>query len=101
MCLVSINVITASNDTTVRSFRNATTDRHGFGDSTGLNETESIEELNSNTSFVMTTVTTDNDTSGDYWDISNQRGIMKRQNLRFRKIGSKGNISAAVLLSCK
>jgi hypothetical protein len=99
LCLLSLNAISASHGSSLRSLRNATTDSHGFGDSTSLNETESIEESNSNTSYVTSNVAADNDTMGVYWDINNQRGIMKRQNLRFRKIGSKGNIFAAALLS--
>lgn len=99
---MSLNVLSASNGSMVRFSRNVTTDRHGSlsGNSTGL-ITEPMEEFNSNISFATTNLPADNDTTGDYWDISNQRGIMKRQNLRFRKIGSKGNTSAAALLPCK
>ena len=34
--------------------------------------------------------TTESNTALDYWDVSNQRGIMKSQTLRFRKIGNMG-----------
>lgn len=102
LCLVSLNILSASNGTTVDFSRIVTTDSHGSlsGKSTGL-ITEPMEEFNSNISFATTVLPADNDTTGDYWDISNQRGIMKRQNLRFRKIGSKGNTFAAALLPCE
>lgn len=95
--LVSLKILSAANETAAQSVHNSTIDSHGFlfGDSSWLNETESTEEFNSNTSFVLTNLTTTDNTNSEYWDINNQKGVMKRQNLRFRKIGSKGMIFAA------
>ena len=43
-----------------------------------------------NGSVTSSHTTIESNTTLDYWDISNQRGIMKLQTLRFRRIGNMG-----------
>lgn len=43
-----------------------------------------------NSSVTSSHTTIESNTTLDYWDVSNQRGIMRLQTLRFRKIGNMG-----------